>query len=141
MSKRSPEAIISFAEDPDVPKGAQVASPPKDIPYARQREVHRESDMVERSGQAIVALLQQASDSANANCDRAEEYTHKVSIQLRAAEDRIKELEVDLRQYQDRAQRAEERAQRAESWLVRIYKDVEKRFFDPKAAPSHQSQR
>jgi hypothetical protein len=144
MSERSPEAvnkIISFGKDPDVPNGAQAAPPPKDSPYARQREVHRESDMVERSGQAIVALLQQASYSANANCDRAQEYAHKASIQLRAAEDRIKELEVDLRHYQDRAQRAEECAQRAESWLARIYKDVEKRFFDSKAAPSKQSQR
>src|SRR6267142_3880070 len=90
------------------------------------REVRPESDTVERSGQAIVDLLQQASDDANANCDRAREYALKASVQLRAAEDRIKELEVDLRHYQDRAQRAEERAQHAESWLVRIYKDVEK---------------
>src|SRR5262249_5101546 len=122
MSERSSEAvrkIVSFAGDPDVPKGAPAASPHKDIPYARQRDVHHDSDMVERSGQAIVALLQQASNSANADCDRAQEYAHKASIQLRAAEDRIKELEADLRLYQDRALRAEERAKRAESWLVR----------------------
>src|SRR5262245_7619186 len=123
------ERIISFAKDSDFPKGAHAASPPKDVPYARQPEIHCESDMVERSGQAIVALLRQASDSANANCDRAQEHARTVSIQLRAAEDRINELEVDLRHYQDRAERAE-------SWLVQIYNDIEKRFFDRKAAPS-----
>jgi len=105
------------------------------------REVRSESDTVELSGQAIVDLLQQASDDANANCDRAREHALKASVQLRAAEDRIKELESHLLHYQDRAQRAEERAQHAESWLARIYKDVEKRFFDPKLAPSQQSQR
>src|SRR5258705_13144981 len=105
MSERPREAvkkIISFAKDLDVPNGAQAASPPKDIPYARQREVHPESDMVERSGQAVVALLKQASDSANADCGHAREYAHRISIQLRAAEDRIKELEVDLRHCQDK---------------------------------------
>ena len=154
MSERSPEAIkkiIPFAKDPYVPapksafapqpKTAQ-APPPNDIPYAPARgDVLSDGDTVERSGQAIVALLQQAADSANANCDRAMEYAHKLSVQLRASEERIKELEVDLRHYQDRAQRAEERAQRAESWLVRIYKDVEQRFFDQKTAPPQQSQR
>ena len=155
MSERSPEAvkkIIPFAKDPYIPapksafapppKASQAASPPKDIPYSPSRgDVRPDGDTVERSGQAIVALLQQAADSANANCDRAMEYAHKLSVQLRASDERIKELEVDLRHYQERAQRAEERAQRAESWLVRIYKDVEQRFFEQKGAPPQQSQR
>src|SRR5262249_39073585 len=115
MNERSPEAvkkIIPFAKDPYIPapksafapppKGAQASPPPKDIPYAPNRDVSREiaregrleGDPVERSGQAIVALLQQAADSANANCDRAMEYAHKLSVQLRANEERIKELEV-----------------------------------------------
>ena len=153
MSERSPEAIkkiIPFAKDPYVPAPKSAfapplktapAPPPKDIPYAPTRDVHPDGDTVERSGQAIVALLQQAADSANSNCDRAMEYAHKLSVQMRASEERIKELEGDLRHYQDRTQRAEERAQRAESWLVRIYKDVEQRFFEQKAAPPQQSQR
>jgi hypothetical protein len=153
MSERSPEVfkkIIPFAKDPYVPapksqfapppKGAP-APQPKDIPYAPTRDARPDADTVERSGQAIVALLQQAADSANSNCDRAMEYAHKLSVQLRASEERIKELEGDMRHFQDRAERAEERAQRAESWLVRIYKDVEQRFFEQKAAPPQQSQR
>jgi hypothetical protein len=153
MSDRSPEVvkkIIPFGKDPymPAPKSAfapvpKVAPPPPaNIPYAPVRgEARIDGDPVERSGQAIVALLQQAADSANSNCDRAMDYAHKLSTQVRAAEERIKELELDLRHYQDRAQRAEERAQRAESWLVRIYKDVEQRFFEQKAAVSQQAQR
>ncbi|HLQ93900.1 MAG TPA: hypothetical protein VK148_28100 [Xanthobacteraceae bacterium] len=153
MNERAPEAvkkIIPFAKDPYVPAPksafapqpkAAAAPPPKDIPYAPARDVRPDGDTVERSGQAIVALLQQAADSANSNCDRAMEYAHKISVQLRASDERIKELEGDLRHFQDRAERAEERAQRAESWLVRIYKDVEQRFFEQKAAPPQQSQR
>ena len=154
MSERSTEAvkkIIPFAKDPYVPapksafapppKVSSPSLPPNDIPYAPNREPRQEGDPVERSGQAIVALLQQAADSANANCDRAMDYAHKLSVQLRASEERIKELEVDLRHYQDRTQRAEERAQRAESWLVRIYKDVEHRFFEQKAAVSQGAKR
>src|SRR3954453_3520192 len=87
------------------------ASPP-------HRETHPDSDTVERSGEAVVGLLKQAAESANANCGGAAEHAHKTSGLLRAGEGRIKDLEVDLRHYQDCAQRAEERAQRAESWLV-----------------------
>jgi hypothetical protein len=56
----------------------------------------------------------------------------QATLSLRAADVRIKELEVDLRHYQDCAQRAEEREQRAESWLARIHKDVEQRVFGKK---------
>jgi hypothetical protein len=51
---------------------------------------------------------------------------HKLSLQLRAAEEKIKELEADIRHYHDRAQRAEK-------WLARIYKDIEEKFFDPQS--------
>ena len=45
----------------------------------------------------------------------------KLSHQLRAAEDRVAELEADVQTYQ-------ERAERAEQWLHKIYTDVEERF-------------
>ena len=47
------------------------------------------------------------------------------SLQLRASEEKIKELEADIRHYHDRAQRAEK-------WLAHIYKDIEEKFFDQK---------
>jgi|EndMetStandDraft_8_1072994.scaffolds.fasta_scaffold28827_2 hypothetical protein len=158
MSERSPDAvkkIIPFGKDPYMPAPKEAFAPGKD-PYAPKREVRdardtrevardtrevaTEADPVERSGQAIVALLQQAAEAANSQRDRAMDVAHKLSMQLRVAEERVRELELDMRHYQDRAQRAEERAQRAEKWLVRIYKDVEEKFFEQKAPPE-QAQR
>src|SRR5215470_9188964 len=98
----------------------------KVIPFSRdkQQQVREEpADPMDRSGQAIVNMLQQAADTANSNCDRAMELAHKLSMQLRAAEERIRDLEGDARHYHDRAQRAEK-------WLTRIYKEVEEKFFE-----------
>ena len=135
MSERASEAVKKIIP---LTTEALTSTPAFAPPHGG---AHPDSETVERSGHAIVALLKQAADNANANCDRATEYAHKTSILLRAAEGRIKELEIDLRHYRESAQRAEERAQRAESWLARIHKDVEQRFFEPKATLRQQSQR
>ena len=45
----------------------------------------------------------------------------KFSDQLRAAEDRVAELEAEVAAYQ-------ERAERAEQWLHRVYTEIEDRF-------------
>ena len=129
MTERSAEAIkkiIPFAQTakeniPFVPK-------PKDgIPFApKPKDARNDGDPVERSGQAIVALLQQAAETANSNCDRAMDLAHKLSMELRAAEERVRQIELEMRHYQDRAQRAEQ-------WLVRIYEDIEHKFFESKA--------
>ena len=42
---------------------------------------------------ASLAKLQQAAKLANDNCDRAMALAHRLSVQLRAAEERINELE------------------------------------------------
>jgi hypothetical protein len=99
----------------------------KIVPFAPSKdESTPEGEAVEKSGQAIVSLLQQAAAVAKENCDRAMDVAHKLSMQLRAAEDRIKELEHDTRRYQ-------ERALRSEKWMGRIYKEIEEKFFDPKS--------
>jgi hypothetical protein len=103
---------------------------PKNIvPFApAQKEQPHDID-VDRSGQAIVALLQDAAQVASANCDRAMDVAHKLSSQLRAAEDRAKQLEAELRHYQDRAFRAEK-------WLLRVYKEIEDKFFNQNTPPN-----
>jgi hypothetical protein len=45
----------------------------------------------------------------------------KLSHQLRAAENRVAELEAEVAAYQ-------ERAERAEQWLHRVYTEIEDRF-------------
>ena len=52
---------------------------------------------------AIVAMLQEAVDVAKQNCERAMDIAHKLSLKLREAEDRIAQLEGDIRHYQERA--------------------------------------
>jgi len=101
----------------------------KVVPFApaKDRAADAESGTVDRSGQAIVGLLQQAAGAAKENCERAMDVAHKLSMQLSAAEDRIKELENDIHHYHDRALRSER-------WLARIYKEIEEKFFDPQVA-------
>jgi len=96
-------------------------------------EVVADGDAVDRTGQAIVSLLQEPAETANSNCDRAMNLAHKLSMELQAAEERIRELELEMRRYQDRAQRAEQ-------WLVRIRNDIEQKFFE-KAPPAAEQAR
>jgi hypothetical protein len=50
---------------------------------------------------------------------------HKLSFQLRAAEDRARELEAEVDYFR-------ERADAAEKWLVLIHDEVEQTFFQRK---------
>jgi hypothetical protein len=102
MNQRTPEKVIPFAPQP----------------AARQAE----GDPLDRSGQAIVAMLHEAVEVANQNCERAMDIAHKLSMQLRNAEERIAQLEGSIRHYQDRAARAEK-------WMQRIHTEIEDRFF------------
>ena len=82
----------------------------------------RELDELDRSGEAIVSLLQQAADAARANEDRAAGVSQQLSAELQAAEDRAAQLEAEVQAYQDRAFQAEK-------WLLRVYKEIEVQFF------------
>ena len=111
MNQRDPEKVIPFAPSP------------------REQPRPNDSDPIDRSGLAIVGMLQQAVDVAQQNCERAMDIAHKLSLKLREAEDRIAQLEGDIRHYQDRAARDQERAARAEKWMHRIHSEIEDRFF------------
>jgi len=107
MDKRStdtPEQIAQFV--------------PKDRP--------RNDDPADQSGRAVVAMLQQAANLSNENCDRAMTLAHKLSIQLRAAEDRINQLQADVEHFQHRAAHAE-------NWLRVIEKEIEKKLIAPRS--------
>ena len=104
MNQRAPEKVVPFAPSP------------------REQRQAPEVDPLDRSGQAIVSMLQQAVDVAQQNCERAMDIAHKLSLKLREAEDRIAHLENDVRHYQDRAARAEK-------WMNRIHSEIEERFF------------
>ena len=99
------------------------------IPFApgSKGNVRVDGVPVDESGNAIVALLKEAADTARATCIQAINAAETASNQLRAAEDRIKELESEVRQYHDRAARAE-------NWLARVHHEIEENFFGPNPA-------
>ena len=103
----------------------------KIIPFAPtpKEEAATDGDPVERSGQAIVALLREAADVAKETCERAVHTADQLAVKLRAAEDRIKELEGDVQHYQVRATQAEK-------WLLRVHNEIEERFFGPQTGSS-----
>ena len=82
---------------------------------------------VEEVGQAIVTKIQRAADLSNENCDRAMALAHKLSMQLRAAEDRINQLEAEVELLRDRAARSER-------WLQTIQTEIEEKLIAPRSA-------
>ncbi len=79
------------------------------------------SDQLDKAGQAILGLLNRAASAAEAKYQQAIEVSDKLSTQLRAAEDRIRELEAKVRYHKDRADRAER-------WLYQISVEIEQNF-------------
>ena len=77
------------------------------------------------AGRGIVALVQKAADLAKADCNRAMDLAHRLSSELRAAEERAREFEAQANYFRDRAAHAEE-------WLVRIRREVQETFFETK---------
>jgi hypothetical protein len=75
-------------------------------------------DQLDLAGQAILSLLEKAADAAEANSRRSVETTQQLSAQVRAAENRIAELEAENQLYR-------ERSERAEQWLRRIYSEIQ----------------
>jgi len=102
----TPEQVVKFE-----PKGRPRTS---DIP-------------IDEAGQAIIAKIQRAAELANENCDRAMRLAHKLSMELRAAEDRINQLESEAQLFRDRAARAE-------GWLQTIQKEIEEKLIAPRLA-------
>jgi molecular chaperone GrpE (heat shock protein) len=79
------------------------------------------ADQLDKAGQTILQMLHRAAGVAEENSRHALETAQKLSDQLRAAEDRVAELEAEVTAYQNRAERAEQ-------WLHRVYTEIEERF-------------
>ena len=76
-------------------------------------------------GNGIMALMQEAAESAKRDCERAMDLAHKLTMQLRAVEERAAEFEGEANYFR-------ERAANAEKWLAIIHKGVEQTFFQGK---------
>ena len=91
------------------------------IPFASKNAAPDNADQLDRAGQTILQLLHKAAGVAEANSKHALDMAQKLSHQLRASEDRIAELEAEVGIYQDKADRAEQ-------WLHKVYTEIEDRF-------------
>jgi hypothetical protein len=80
------------------------------------------ADPLDAAGQTILDVLRQAAAAAEANNQQAREVAHKLSAQVLAAEDRIRELVASVSHHQDRADRAER-------WMYQISVEIEQSFF------------
>jgi predicted nucleic acid-binding Zn-ribbon protein len=91
------------------------------IPFASKNAALDNADQLDNAGQTILKLLHKAADVAEANSKHALDMAQKLSHQLRSAEDRIAELEAEVQRYQ-------EKCERAERWLHKVYTEIEDRF-------------
>src|SRR5215467_14557418 len=105
------------------------------IPFAPTPKPQPDANVVaDDSGRTIIALLQKAADMAKEDCARAMDLAHKLSFQLRAAEERVREAEAEAAHFRNRAERAE-------AWLVRIHNEVEQMFFPKRERDPHNTSR
>ena len=95
---------------------------PEVIPFARSAQGARDDNtQLDKAGQTILQLLNKAADVAEQNSRHAIDTAQRLSHQLRAAEDRIAELEAEVEAYRQQAERAEQ-------WLHKVYTEIEDRF-------------
>ena len=103
----------------------RAGTPEQVIEFAPKGGPRSHGTLVEEAGEAIVAKIQKAADLSNENCDRAMKLSHKLSMELRAAEDRINQLEAEVELFRHRAVRAE-------YWLQTIQKEIEEKLIAPR---------
>jgi len=101
------------------------------VRFASKQKPRAEFEPIDRAGHAVIALLQKAADIAEENIERAMTVAHRLGLELRTAEDRIRELEGEV-------ERLESRATRAEQWLGTIKKEIEDTIIAPMEARSKQ---
>jgi hypothetical protein len=103
---------------------------PEVIPFARSAQDERDDNsQLDKAGQTILQLLHKAADVAEQNSRHAIDTAQRLSHQLRAAEDRIAELEAEVEAYRQQAERAGQ-------WLHKVYTEIEDRFLKQHARRS-----
>jgi hypothetical protein len=83
----------------------------------------KDASQLDSAGEAILGLLHKAAGAAEAHSRQVLEMAQKLSSQLRAAEDRMVELEAEVQHYRGKSERAEE-------WLSRISTEIEDRLIN-----------
>lgn len=113
-----------------------MSSPDNVLPLARgpRDQEHDQVPTADRSGPAIMNLLQQAADVARRNEERAKAMAQRLAEELKVAERRIQELE-------EHARHCQERAEQAEQWLMHIGDEIQSKLIGARAAAAPASER
>jgi uncharacterized protein YlxW (UPF0749 family) len=101
----------------------QSNSSPSNQPTRKPREITGIDHQSDSVGQAILGLLHTAADETETGTRQALETAQKLLDQLHAAQERIADLEAEVRLYR-------EKARRAEGWLGRISTEIEDRLIN-----------
>jgi hypothetical protein len=109
-------------------KESPIAKADTVVPFDTVAPALGAADLLDSAGQTILGMLGRAAETAAERSRQALEAARELSIQLQAAEGRIRELEADLRHH-------EARADRAEKWLYQISVEIEEKFFGTANAP------
>jgi chemotaxis protein histidine kinase CheA len=116
-----------LAAVPPPPPSAAPAPPParnSARPPVRPSE-RPEGDPIDAAGHALIALLQSAAEASNEELDRASIMAGRLAGELRATENRLRELEAEVVHYRDRAARAED-------WLQQIGQEIQAKLLPPR---------
>jgi chromosome segregation ATPase len=107
--------------------GVQMNKPSSEVIQFAPKQKQGELEPIDQAGHALIGLLKEAADISKDNVQRAMTMAHRLSLELRSAEDRIRELEAEI-------ERLESRATRAEQWLGTIKKEIEDTLIAPMEA-------
>ena len=89
--------------------------------FAPKHKPRDDGDPTDQTGQALVAMLQEAGKLVDETNGRAMALVHKLSSELQATKDRIGQLQADVESFRDRAAGAEK-------WLQLIQKEIENKL-------------
>jgi chromosome segregation ATPase len=95
--------------------------PEQVLKFAPKEKAPNRVAELDDEGQAIVAQIRAAADLVREDCDRAMSLAHKLSMELRAAEDRTQQMAREVEHWRDRAARAEQ-------WLWTIQQEIEEKL-------------
>jgi chromosome segregation ATPase len=102
-------------------------TPEQVLKFAPKEKAQNKAAQVDDAGQAIVAQIRTAADLLKEDCDRAMSLAHKLSMELRAAEDRTHQMVAEVEHWRDRAARAEQ-------WLRTIQQEIEEKLLTRRAS-------
>jgi hypothetical protein len=103
-------------------------TPEQVLKFAPKEKAPNRVAQLDDAGQAIVAQIRTAADLAKEDCDRAMSLAHKLSMELRAAEDRTQQMAREVEHWRDRAARAEQ-------WLRTIQQEIEEKLLTRRSSP------